>query len=250
MATARVMGEDGGTEGRGGGLALPIYHEEPNTRSSMRADRSAVVTDIKGRVRLAFTRRQAPVSVPVPAVNAGPNVDVVAFAEDCVLSGRLHLTTERLSDLLNENVEFELVDVLVDGLAGGDALDVRDIVVHRDELLLIQASEPRGNAGRRRRTMQHPIIAKLGPYEVWGYVHTLPGGVAIESLTRGRPLVALTDAVVEYLVGDTLYRREMGVLLLNRERIDWIKDGQGEDVQPIGVPADRPGLLPEDAPTD
>jgi hypothetical protein len=213
----------------------------------MRADRSAVVTDIKGRVRLAFTRKPAPVSLPMPAeLPAGPVVDVVAFAEDCVLSGRLKLTAERLSDLLNENVEFELVDVLVDGLAGGDALDVRDILLHRDELLLVQATEPRGNPRRRRRTLQHPIIAKLGPYEVWGYVHTLPGGVGIESLTRGRPLAALTDAVIEYVVGETLYRREMGVLLINRERVDWIKDGQGEAVQPIGVPADRPGPLLED----
>jgi hypothetical protein len=216
----------------------------------MRADRSAVVTDIKGRVRLAFTRRPAPVSLPVTAAaKTGPVVDIVAFAEDCVLSGRLRLTAERLSDLLNENIEFELIDVLVDGLAGGDALDIRDILVHRDELLLVQATEPRGNVNRRRRTMQHPIIAKLGPYEVWGYVHTLPGGVAIESLTRGRPLVALTDAVVEYLVGETLYRREMGVLLLNRERVDWIKDGSGEQAQPIGVPADRPGPTPDDITT-
>jgi hypothetical protein len=213
----------------------------------MSANRSAVVSQIGGRVRLAFTRRQAAVTEAAPATPPSvPEIELVAFAEDCILSGRLRLTAERLSDLLNENVEFELVDVQVDSLAGGDSLDVRDVVVRRDELLLVQAKEPRGNAGRRRRTRQHPIAVRIGPYDVRGYVHTLPGGDPMGSLLRGKPMVALTDAVIEFMVGTTSQQREVGVVLMNREQVEWFVDGQGDTVDALEIPPDTSGRLVKD----
>jgi hypothetical protein len=160
-----------------------------------------------------------------PAEPNVPEVEFVAYAEDCILSGQLRLGAERVSDLLNDNAEFEFVDVLVEDLAGGQAIEIREMSVRRDELLIVHATGPRGNAGRRRRTRQYPIVANTGPYEVRGYVHALPGSDPIASLRRRKPMIALTDAVIHYTTGSVPQRRRAAVVILNRDCVDWIVGG-------------------------
>jgi len=60
-----------------------------------------------------------------------------------------------------------------------------------------------------------PIRATVGPYQVRGFMHALPGADAIASLRAGRPIIALTDALVTYPVADVVQRRQVGTLLLN-----------------------------------
>ena len=150
-------------------------------------------------LRLSFRSSKAAPEPPPPDVT--PEVEFVAYAEDCVLSGRVRLEADRLSDLLNANREFELVDVLARDLAGGDPVRVHELQIARDEILVVHATGPRGRADRRHPTRQVPIIVKIGPYEVSGYVHVMPGADALASLRRGRSLVALSDAAIDYHVG-------------------------------------------------
>ena len=46
-------------------------------------------------------------------------VDFTGFAGDCLISGRLDLRADRLTDQLNAEPEIQLVDVLLEGLLDG-----------------------------------------------------------------------------------------------------------------------------------
>jgi hypothetical protein len=211
----------------------------------MHSNPATVANDFSGRVRLAFARHPFAVVEPdeTPAAPKLLEIELIAYAEDCILSGRLPLAAERLSDLLNDNVEFELVDVMVEDLVGGRPIEVRDTIVRRDELLLVQATSPRGNPGRRRSTQQHPIVAKIGPYKVRGLVHALPGNDPIESLRGRKPMVALTDVVIEYSIGTDHHRRRAEVVIMNRECVDWIVEGHDETAKAVNTAAGGVGQL-------
>jgi hypothetical protein len=153
---------------------------------------------------------------PVAPIEAhSAEIEFVAYAADCILSGRLALRADRLSDLLNAHDRVQLVDVLVTDLVGGAPTQLHELLVERDELLLLHATGPRGRIDQRRRTRQVPIRATVGPYLVRGFMHALPGADAIASLRLGRPIIALTDALVTYPVAGVMQRRQVGTLLLN-----------------------------------
>lgn len=214
----------------------------------MNRSASSRKTAIRSRIRLAFGRSPAPAApaeLP-PVAPPTPEIEVIAYAEDCILSGHLRLSADRLSDLLNEHEEFELVDVMVADLEGGHGIEIRDMLVHRDELLVVQASGPRGNAQRRQRTRQHPIVAKAGPYEVRGYIHALPGSDPIASMRRRRPMVAMTDAIIEYTVDRVRQERRAGVVILNRDCVDWVVEGVDEEIMTVDVPTGEQGPLVKD----
>lgn len=197
-------------------------------------------------LRLAFRQRPPAPSEPrQPIPDAPLELDFVAYAEDCVLSGRVDLREDRLSDLINAHEHFELVNVLVEDLSGGPAFELRDLAVERNELLVIHVTGPRGSRHRRKRTRQHPIVAKLGPYEVRGYVHALPGSDPIASLRHRPPMVPLTDAVIEYFVGRESIRRRVSTLLFNRELADWIVEGtdEGDPLEGFVMPPDEGPLV-------
>ena len=172
--------------------------------------------------------------------------DVVVYGDDCVLSGRVRLATDRISDLLNDAEVFELVDVLVEDLDGNRAFEVHQMQIARDDMLLVHAGGPRGDPARRNRTRQHPIVAKAGPYIVRGYLHALPGSNAIASLRRRKPMVALTDAIIEYTSRSVPQTRRAAVVILNREGTDWVVEGQDEEVVMPELPVDSSGLLLKD----
>ena len=169
----------------------------------------------------------------------------MAFAEDSVLSGRIRLDGERVSDLLNDTDEFSVTDALVEDLVDGHAIAIRELLLMRDEVFVVDAAGPRGNAARRRRTCQHPVIAKAGPYEVFGYVHTLPGSDPIASLRLRKSMVAMTDAVIGYTVGSEPHLRRANVVMLNQDRADWIAEAP-DDVMMIEMPPGPTGPLTKD----
>lgn len=207
-----------------------------------------VVSEISGRLRLGFTRRSAAaVDAEAPgAVNEPPEIDFVAYARDRILSGRLRLDADRVSDLLNDHVEYELADVFVEDLETGWGREVAKLVLRREELLFVHAPGPRGNVAQRRRTRQHPILATAGRYCVRGYVHTLPGGDPLMDLNRRKTMVALTDAVVEFTAGGSPTERRATVLIMNRESLDSISLGRDEDVARLAMPPMAAGPLLKD----
>lgn len=169
-----------------------------------------------------------------------PEVDFVAFAEDCRLFGRTRLDGDRLTDMLNAHDEFELVDVLVETLSGDKQVNTRRVVVNRDEVLVVLATGPRGDSGRRQRTRPHPVAIQIGPYLVRGYLHALPGADPITTARRRKPMIPLTDAWIQYQSNGTLQHERATTLVVNRELADWIQLAADEEVEFPSLPVTGP----------
>jgi hypothetical protein len=207
-----------------------------------------VIESIGRRLRVAFSGSSTPTEVvPEPLTPAlPPEVEFVAYADDCLLSGHVRLAADRLSDMLNAHDEYLLVDVLVERLDDSPAIEVKEVLVERDELLLVHATGPRGDQGRRRRTRVHPVAMQMGPYHVRGYVHTVPGGDPLTSIRRRKAMVPLTEAWIEYTAGGTRQRRRVAALVVNREQIDWIVNAADEEIEYPDLPVAPSGPLLKD----
>jgi hypothetical protein len=207
-----------------------------------------MIESVGRRLRVVFGRpvNGAPsTAAPPPDVaGTGRQVEFVAYGDDCVLSGVVRLASDRLTDMLNDHDEYQLVDVLVEGLTGERAMEVRDVLVHRDELLLVHASGPRGNQERRHRTRPHPVAIQMGPYHLRGYLHTFPGADPVQSILRRKPMVPLTDTWIEFSTDAGRQRRRVGTVVVNRGQIDWIVPAIVDEVEMPDLPlSSETGLL-------
>jgi hypothetical protein len=185
-----------------------------------------MIDRIPRRLRVAFTRPGAAGEAAAHASAATygrPEVDFVAYGEDCVLSGRTVLDGDRLSDMLNDHDEYALIGVTVERFDGEPAIEVDEIVVSRDELWLVHASGPRGNVGRRHRTSPQHVAMKIGPYRVRGFYHALPGTDPVTALRRRKPMVPLTGARIEYTIGGVARESRVETVIVNREVIEWLE---------------------------
>ena len=173
--------------------------------------------------RLRFGRSNVEES-PAPATESQDEVAFVAYGEDCILSGRAVLDADRLSDMLNDHDEYLVSGLVVERFdeIAPFALD-DEIAVPRDEIFLVHASGPRGDASRRHRTAPQFLALKMGPYKVRGFFHALPGADPVVALRRRKAMVPLTDARIEYTIHDQ--RREITVdtVIVNREQVDWVE---------------------------
>ena len=161
---------------------------------------------------------------PVLATVAlGPLVDFVAYADDCTLSGRIRLTGERLTDLLNTRDRWELVDVMAESFDGSELVESNEVTIDRDEILVVHASGPRGNNERRHRTNLHPVALEAGTLRIRGYLHARPGLDPLAVLQRSLPMVPLTEASIEYEHHGVHERRRIGTVVVNRDRVNFIE---------------------------
>ena len=199
-----------------------------------------MIESLGHRLRVVFGRPTAPADSvdesPRQLARLARNVEFVAYGEDCVLSGMTRMRTDRLTDMLNDHEEYLLVDVLVEGLADERAIEVTEVLVRRDELLLVHAAGPRGNQDRRRRTRSHPVAVQIGPYHLRGYLHALPGVDPVNSILRRNSMVPLTDAWIEFPPVTGRERRRVGTVVLNRELIDWIVPAVDDEVEMPDLP--------------
>ena len=175
-------------------------------------------------------------ATPPGAAVLPPLVDFVAYAEDCTLSGRIRLESDRLTDMLNDHEELQLVDVLVQSLGGREAAEAHEVFVPRDELLLVHATGPRGDQARRTRTRQTHVDISIPPYHVRGCLHTTPFLDALTALHRRGPMVPLTDAVIDHPLGGEWQRVRVGTLIVNRSAIDHIIETPDQEMTVIDVP--------------
>lgn len=180
-----------------------------------------------------------------PAARPTQQIEFVAYGEDCILSGVVRMEADRLTDMLNDHDEYLLVDVLVEGLSEERAVEVKEVLVGRDELVLVHAAGPRGNQGRRRRTRSHPVAIQAGPYHLRGYLHALPGADPLQAILRRKAMVPLTDAWIEFPSIAGRERRRVGTVVVNREHIDWIVPAIDEEVEVPDLPlsADKGRLV-------
>jgi len=173
------------------------------------------------RLRLGLARQQA---TPAPAGRAPDDVAFVAYGEDCILSGRAVLDADRLTDMLNDHDEYLVSGLVVERFDEVAPFELDDeIAVPRDEIFLVHASGPRGDANRRHRTMPQHLALKMGPYKVRGFFHGLPGTDPVVALRRRKAMVPLTNVRIEYTIHDQ--RREITVdtVIVNREQVDWVE---------------------------
>jgi hypothetical protein len=172
----------------------------------------------------------APPRPPADPV-AQTEIEFLGYGEDCVIVARMSLAAERLTDLLNEHDHYRVIDVLAESLADGTVFDLPEIDLRRDELMLVHATGPRGNPGRRQRTRQHALVAQVGPYLVHGYFHGVPGADPLDGIRRRKAMVPLTEASIEFVSGGALQKRRVDTLILNRELMDWVVEAEQESVE-------------------
>jgi len=176
-----------------------------------------------------------------PQPEASPAIEpakqaFVAYGVDCVLRGTIARGTSRLTDLLNDQEQLELADVRVAAFGSADEITVASVTVPRDEVLLVHASDARGDAQRRRRTTQHPIAMQVGPYHVRAYLHALPGTEPVASFLHRQSMVPLTDAWIEFMDGNVRRRDRVDALIVNRQQVDWIIHATGNEVEMPDLP--------------
>ena len=174
---------------------------------------------------------------PAPA-DAVPTVELTVYADDSVVFGRLPLTADRVTDLMNDGTEFEFTDTYLQSLDDSHGLLVRTVVVARTEIFAVAVAGPRGDPTRRTRTRPIPVEIRVGRYDVSGNIHVVPGTDPIVGFRRRKVMVPLTEATIAFdgPGGRTISR--FGTVLVNRELTAWIAPASRSDVRP-------PELIPE-----
>ena len=158
-------------------------------------------------------------------------VGFVAYGADCVLSGRTILDGDRLSDMLNDHDEYALIGVTVERFDGGPRLAVDDVVVSRDEIWMVHAGPPRGAIGRRTRTAPQHVAIQMGPYQVRGFIHGLPGSDPVAGIGRRRPMIPLTNVHIAYTMLGEEREVRAETLVVNRNRIEWLTAVEPDHVE-------------------
>src|SRR3712207_5056097 len=97
-------------------------------------------------------------------------IEIVAYAADCRISGYVSVQAERLTDVLNADGELHLRDAMLVSHKDGLARVIDQIEVRRDELLAVWATGPRGSRLLRLRTRPDRVTIRMGPYTVRGFL--------------------------------------------------------------------------------
>jgi hypothetical protein len=159
--------------------------------------------------------------------SGGPNAqqfDLSAYALDSRVTARIALSGERLLELVNEAQTIQLRDVVLEALEDGHKLNLKELEVQRDELLAIAMVGPRGMEARRRATRAVPVALRIGPYRIWGLLHSLLSADAMSPLHGHRPMVPVTRVTIVYDLAATRRIEELPGLIVNREAIEHVNE--------------------------
>ncbi len=185
-----------------------------------------MIGSIGTRLRLVL-RQPGAGRTPAAVDGAGlPEIEFVAYSTSERLSGRIRLDSARLTDMLNTHHEFVLVDALAERLPDGGSMIVPEILLWRHELALVRVGGPRGNRSLRVRTKTDRIIMRSGRYTVSGRMHSSEGQDPLAALRARDPMVPLTDAAIHYRVGVDIVEEPAGTLVVNRDLVDWVREGE------------------------
>jgi len=194
------------------------------------------------RAPLQILLRASPVAGQEDASSdpaAAPLVGLTVYAGDSVAFGYVPLTAARVTDLMNEHEDFEFADAYLRSLEDGRGLTLRTIVIARPEIFAVGVAGPRGDPRRRRRTRPIPVELQVGPYEVRGNIHVVPGIDPISSFRTRRPMIPLTEATVEWEASDGRQIAQWGTVVVNRLLTEWIAPARRDVRPPV------PHLVPE-----
>lgn len=208
------------------------------------------VLEVVNRIlQLVFVPRTTQSSeVATNEADAPPLIEFVAYTDDCALVGSIPLDADRLTDLLNGADSIELINIGVLSLRTGQLGGAERITIPRSELFAVTAEPPRGNSARRLRTRQHAIAFGSGRYVLHGHLHSRPGADPLLDVGRRPPIIPLTQATVRYSFERELRCDEAAVLLVNRDRADWVRLSTEAEIARLaadgGLVDDLGGLRP------
>jgi hypothetical protein len=151
------------------------------------------------------------------------------YAPDCTVTADIDLEGDRLADFLATAEEVDVDHARLEALDDGHVVEVESATLLLDDLCLVSATGPRGRQDRRVWTRQLPARARVGPYEIRGYIHGPPTIDPFRTADR-REIVALTSSVIEYKRAGELVRDEVEVALLNRRKIDLLEPISSSDM--------------------
>lgn len=157
------------------------------------------------------------------SVSDVPLVRFIAYGAHQRVFGWVHLRADRLTDLLNAHEDLVLINVELETLLNGVTGTVDEVHIRREDLIAVQAPEPRGAETARRSTETHPIAIQAGNYLIGGCLHVAPGDDPIASAWDRPPMIPLTDAWIEYWTDGKRQRHWIGTVVVNRDRTDWIR---------------------------
>jgi hypothetical protein len=199
---------------------------------------------LPGPLRMVFHRPPPAADVDCATLEAPPVplVEVTLYSDDCVAFGRLPLTASRVTDLMNDGTEFELVDTFLQSLDDTHGVQLRTVVVARDEIFAVAVTGPRGDPTRWTRTRPIPVEVRVGRYDVSGNLHGVPGTDPIIGFRRRQVMVPLTEATIEFDSPDGRSLSRSGTILVNRDLTDWIALATRSDVRPPEVIPEFQGL--------
>jgi hypothetical protein len=149
-------------------------------------------------------------------------VEFQGFAGDCVITGRITMFGERLTDFLNGQERFHLHKVEFESLDDGHRLAVDSVRVVRDDLLAVVGTGPRGSQRQRVRLDETRMQLSIGPYIILGRLHARPGIDPVKSVLQREPMIPLTSATIAYPVAGSVISRDIGTIIVNRLQVDWI----------------------------
>jgi hypothetical protein len=199
---------------------------------------------LPGPLRMVFHRAPPAADVGCAPLEAPPVtlVEVTLYSDDCVAFGRLPLTASRVTDLMNDGTEFELVDTYLQSLDDTHGVQLRTVVVARDEIFAVAVTGPRGDPTRRTRTRPIPVELRVGRYDVSGNLHVVPGTDPIIGFRRRHVMVPLTEASIAFDSPDGRRLSRSGTILVNRALTNWIAPATRSDVRPPEVIPELQGL--------
>ncbi|HEX8025274.1 MAG TPA: hypothetical protein VF484_03625 [Candidatus Limnocylindrales bacterium] len=149
-------------------------------------------------------------------------IPFTAFAPDCTVSAELSLESDRLADLLASSETIDVEGASLRALDDGRVVDAGAATLLLDDLCLVTATGPRGRPDRRVWTRQLPARARVGPYEVHGYIHSAPTIDPFKAAER-RAIVALTASTVEYVRDGESVVEQFEAVLLTGRKIDLLQ---------------------------
>lgn len=196
----------------------------------------AVVGRLHERLRVVLNPGRPEAVAEIGDERDAAEVEFVAYTEDCLIVGRIHLQADRLSDMLNAHEEFTLRDVMVQGLADGRSVRAAEVPVARSELVAVLADRPRGDPARRTHTLVFPVAVQSGAYLVRGYLHSRPGAEPLASARRRGPMIPLTDASIEYALGGVPQMASSRTIVVNRDLADWMRLVGEHELRVAGAP--------------
>jgi hypothetical protein len=147
----------------------------------------------------------------------GTEIEFIGFSDDCRVEGKIDLADSRLADMLNSSRTIIVREVTLFSTADGHTQEIDQLEIDRDELDIVIASGPRGDATRRLTTKPNGVSMKLGPYCAEGFMHAPPTANPVRGIRHRPAMVAITDAVLEYLYCEESVSQWFQTILVNRD---------------------------------